>query len=171
MAKPPVTKKDKQGTSPLPETVSKFEAAVRATRHLADAYKPGLQALGEHSRHVEVPSDTQCEGSADIDKALFEAKQHLSNNRWDYCFSYNNKVYFVEVHSAHTGEVSTVLKKLQWLKDWLLEEGQEKINALKKANPPFIWIQSNGCHILKNAPQYRSLVVKGMMPVKQLILL
>lgn len=84
-------------------------------------------------------------------------------------FAYKGEVYFVEVHSANTSAVSVVLKKLQWLKDWLYQNAIE-VNKLKAKGNPFFWIQSNGFKILPGSSQYREIIQKGMKPVPKLVL-
>ena len=108
-----------------------FKTAVLATPDIAGCWRPGLQALlGEHRQKIDLSDHTLCEGSVDIDKSTADQGLYLRENRWDYVLGYEKQAYFVEVHSANTGEVSTVLKKLQWLKDWLLEHALE-INKIK----------------------------------------
>ena len=93
-----------------------------------------------------------------------------NENRWDYAIDYNGEVFFFEVHTANTSEVSTVLKKLSWLKDWLVQKAPE-INALKATTKtPFYWVQSNGYHILRNSCQERLVVQQGLKPISKLSL-
>ncbi len=143
---------------------SVIENAIRATPDIAYAYMPGLKALGSHSKKIVLSS--ACEGSADIDGAV--AKKYPAANRWDYAFGYKGKIHFVEVHSANTGEVSTVLRKLQWLKDWLNEQAPEMNKH--KGDPAFCWIQSGNFNILQNSPQYRLAQQKKILPIKNLTL-
>ena len=100
-------------------------------------------------------------GSIDIDSCT----THLypNDNRWDYAFSYNQKVYFAEVHAANTREVSVVLNKLTWLKKWLVHHAPH-INDIK-AQQPYFWIQSKGFAIIPNSPQYKMVVQKGLKPI------
>lgn len=156
---------------PIPFLMSKknnraFEEAVSATPHVQSCYKAGLQALGKHSEKVEVKDGAKCEGSLDIDVCTM----HLfpDANRWDYALCYDSEVHFVEVHSANTSEVAVVLRKLQWLKDWLHNHAP-KINKLKiTRGPAFYWIQSGNFNIPKNAPQLRIAAQKGIKPISKL---
>jgi len=146
------------------KAVLTFKQAVELTPDIEDSYQPGLTALGSYNDRISVANTSKIEGSVDIDKAT-EAK-YPSQNRWDFAFSYNTEVFFVEVHSANTSEVKTMLRKLQWLKDWLVQKAPE-INKLKAKNKtPYIWIQSKNFQILKNSPQYRSAVTNNIFPVK-----
>jgi hypothetical protein len=134
---------------------------------VATAYQVGLKGLGKHSTKIQLADTSLCEGSMDIDTAT--TALYPNDARWDYAFCYKSEVFFVEVHTANTREVSAVLKKLQWLKDWLVEHAPE-INKLKAAKTPFVWIQSNNFQIPKTSPQYRVMVQKGMKPIAKLVL-
>ncbi len=145
---------------------NKFKEAVESTEHVKNCYQDGLRALGAHRNKVELSDTSCCEGSVGIDACVLT--KFPINNRWDYTFSYKEEVFFVEVHSANTGEVSAVLKKLQWLKDWLNQHAPE-INKLKaKSKPAFYWLQSNGYHISKNSRQERLIVQEGLRPISKL---
>jgi hypothetical protein len=145
-----------------------FKTGVESTPDIANCYQSGLRGLGVHSHKIELSQTTLCSGSVDIDTCT--TTKYPQSNRWDYALCYNKEVFFVEVHGAKTDEVGTVLKKLQWLKDWLNEEAPE-INKLKaKSQTPFIWIQSNGFHILRNSKQYRQASQAGIKPIAKLVL-
>jgi hypothetical protein len=148
--------------------VNIFKTAVTNTEHTKNCYRNGLQALGTHKSKVTLTDPSCCEGSVEIDACL--VNKFPSNNRWDYSFSYKEEVFFVEVHSANTSEVSTVLRKLQWLKDWLNEHAPEINNLKATSKPPFYWLQSSGYHILRNSPQERLIVQKGLRPISKLTL-
>lgn len=145
-----------------------FKQAVEATPDLATSFKTGLTALGAYSSKVSVSHTNQLQGSVDIDTAT--TAKCPNDNRWDYAFAYKGEAFFIEVHSANTSEVSTVIKKLQWLKDWLHQQAPE-INKLKAKNlPHFYWIQSKSFAILKTSPQYRTAVQNKIMPIARLTL-
>ncbi len=136
-----------------------FKEAVEATANVSACYKAGLQALEkDHSKKIKTDT-TQLQGSLFIDDCL---KKIDGGNRWDYAFGYKNEVYFVEVHSANTSEVSTVVKKLNWLKNWLNHSAVE-INNLK-AKDCFHWIQSGKFDILKQSRQYKLAQQSGIFP-------
>lgn len=88
-----------------------FTSAVQATPLLEEALRPGLRALGSNSSKIRPNNSENCEGSVDIDTAV--RWRYPNSSRWDYAFGYDGTTYFVEVHSAKTDEVSSVLKKLQ----------------------------------------------------------
>ncbi len=142
-----------------------FKEAVEQTPDISNAYRTGLQALGSYSDKVSLGDARLCEGSVDIDAATVTI--YAQANRWDYCISYKGEAYFVEVHSANTGEVSTVLKKLSWLKKWL-HQNAPLISPRRAKSNPFYWIQSNGFHILPNSAQYRQVVQQRIKPISKL---
>lgn len=143
-----------------------FEKAVKVTKQISGSYQQGLQALGQYANKITLGDTRQCQGSVDIDSAL--RLFNPQDNRWDYCFCYKSEVLFVEVHSANTSEVSTVLRKLSWLKNWLNQQAPE-INKLKaKSIPPFYWIQSKGFDIPRTSRQFRQIVETGLKPVRGL---
>jgi len=138
-----------------------FKEAVESTPDIATGYKTGLIALGQYSNKVSVRDTRLLGGSVDIDACT--VAKYPDANRWDYALAYNHKVYFVEVHPAHTSQVSKMLEKLQWLKNWLIFNASE-INKLK-AEQPYYWIQSGGCDILKTSSQYRRIMQVNLKPV------
>lgn len=146
-----------------------FKAAVEKTPEVCNCYSTGKQAIAASDQNkCELKEPRKCGGSLFIDKCLHDQSLYDNNNRWDYAIDYNGEVYFMEVHSANTSEVSTVLKKLQWLKNWLIEKAPE-INRLR-ASAPFYWVQSNGYHILPNSSQERVVIQKGLKPISKLVL-
>jgi hypothetical protein len=143
-----------------------FKEAVEATPDIAECYEAGLGALGQYRNKVIAANTTLIQGSVDIDDCTVAI--YPNANRWDYAICYNGQVYFMEVHSANTSEVTAVIRKLQWLKDWLHQHAPE-INKLKAAEP-YYWVQSKNFQIPKNSPQYRAAVGNNILPVSKLIL-
>jgi hypothetical protein len=143
-----------------------FKEAVEVTPDVKNGFQSGLTALGRYKSKVLISDTRLLEGSIDIDSCT--TRKYPNDNRWDYACAYNKEVFFIEVHSANTREVKTVLKKLQWLKDWLTRKAPE-INKLKaKSKPPFYWIQSKGFAIIKTSPQYKSAESAGLKPIARL---
>ena len=138
-----------------------FKQAVEATPDVANGYQIGLGALGQYSNKINAANTRLFNGSIDIDACT--TKKYPNENRWDYALAYSQKVYFVEVHSATTSQVSIVLRKLQWLKDWLNLHAPE-INKLK-AQQPYYWIMSNNNRILKSSRQARQVAIAGLKPI------
>lgn len=147
----------------IPKT---FRQAVEETEEIKNGYQNGLKALGKYSNKVELGDTKKCEGSVAIDDCT--ESLYPQENRWDYVLGYKGNAYFVEIHSAHTSEVSVVLKKLQWLKDWLNSKAPE-IKKLQAKDKAFIWIQTNGYHI-PTSKQSKIIAKAGLKPVSKLIL-
>ena len=90
---------------------------------------------------------------------------YASTARWDYGLGYRppaarrEQAVWIEVHSATTGEVSAVLRKLQWLRDWLNNGAGRLKRMTDRADSDirFVWIASNGVNIPPNFPQARRL--------------
>lgn len=119
---------------------STFRAAVQATPSIASAYRPGIQALLPADRK-RLANAEHATGSVALDEAL--ADQHPNANRWDYGVGLpgekTERVLWLEVHHAASGEADRVLKKLQWLRSWLRNEAPR----LDRLPPIFIWLLSN----------------------------
>lgn len=143
-----------------------FKEAVENTVEIKNCLFPGLKALSGNSKKIILKNTTLCEGSVDIDQCL--SKVYPQSNRWDYCFAYDGEVFFVEVHSAITSEVSTVLNKLAWLKMWLNENAPELDKLKAKSKSPYYWIQSSGFNILPQSKQFRLAVQAGIKPIARL---
>jgi len=92
----------------------------------------------------------------------------VSGARWDYGIGVQKSdggaiAVWVEVHPAKTSEVDTVIKKLQWLKQWL----RERAPLLNQMTPPdaFYWVATSGVNILPDSSQARLLAThKIRMP-------
>lgn len=148
--------------------VSLFAAAVDATPDVAGHLKPGLRAFGGYSALIRLGTPGDCTSSVEIDEATRE--KYPDATRWDYAFDYRNEVFYVEVHSAETGEVSRMLRKLQWLRDWL-HAAAPRINALTaKSRPAFYWVQSGRYSILPGSSQERKIIQLGLKPVSAVVL-
>ena len=143
-----------------------LEAAANLTSVIAGQSKPGLQALGANSRFISLADTRKCTRSLDIDVALATTKPH--DSRWDYIIEYNNYLYFVEVHPASTSEVERILKKLDWLKEWLLTV--PTINTLPKGAIPFRWAVTGKYAILSGSSQARKLAQAGLKVEKPVFL-
>lgn len=143
-----------------------FKQAVKATKDVENCYETGLKAFGAYSSRISVADTSKLEGSVNIDNCT--TAKYPNANRWDYGLSYKGEVFFVEVHSAITSEVSTVLRKFQWLKAWLHGSAPNINNMKAKTKNPFVWIQSKNFQIPKNTPQYRAAVKEGLLPVRKL---
>lgn len=148
-----------------------FKEAVESTADVKLCYHKGIQAL-EHRHRMKIQfSDTsQCNGSLFIDKCVTDQKKYPQANTWDYAVAYKGEVFFVEVHSANTSEVRTVLRKLEWLKMWLRDHAPEIEKLKAKSKFPFYWIQSDRFDIAPNSAQLREAIQKKLKPIPKLTL-
>ena len=89
-----------------------FTDAVQSIPEIANCLRNGLQALGGHSRKIEVRSTRDLAGSVDIEIPV--SKNFYPNaHRWDYVFGYKERIYYVEVHPAdNTRKVGEITAKL-----------------------------------------------------------
>lgn len=139
---------------------SGFQKAVEETPDISSGYRPGVQALKKSDRGAVTAADTWfIDGSVDIDT---EVKDKYPNaNRWDYVIGYSGKACYVEVHPAYTSEVSTIEKKLQWLKSWLKEKAP-MLDAIPKTAPAFVWVQTGKAGIIPQSSQAKRLAASGI---------
>ena len=146
-----------------------FEQAVEAAPHPVNGeFCEGKQALENNHRRLVTCGDTRrLTGSIDLDAAL--RRQRPNDPRWDYGLGYKptsapEHAIWVEVHSAKTSEVSPVLRKLQWLKDWLNGEAEHLRRLTDRASGDirYVWIASGKNKIPSNSPQARKLNQSGL---------
>ena len=94
---------------------SAFQVAIENTEEVKNGFCVGKQAIKNTDRSKVVADDNnKLQGSLDIDsqvKAIYP-----NEPRWDYALSYDDKIYFFEVHPAETFEVTQVVNKVNWLK-------------------------------------------------------
>ena len=151
-------------------------AVASAATPLKQAFKHGKQALGSHAGLVTCTANTRITGSVEVDNTL--RRQYPNENRWDYGLGYSPPgsekefAVWIEVHSAYTSEVSVVLRKLSWLKIYLATNASELWAMTPQAGKPcvgFVWIATNGNHILPNTSQARQLALSAIgKPVSRL---
>jgi hypothetical protein len=137
---------------------------------LTAALKPGLGAIEESHRKHFVCRDAQntrnIRQSAHLDN--FFRNEYPNDNRWDYLVIYSHKTsaiyFYVEVHSGRTRDVSLVLKKLEWLK-------QTIVNRIDiRPQNRFVWILANGNKIIKQSPQAKLLAKSPLIVTSVLYL-
>ena len=141
----------------------KFREAVEIIPSLGQAWQTGLSALRSVDRERIRAEDTRrLKGSVDLDSTL---QSTLPNDpRWDYAIGYQHTnlraeaVYWVEVHPASDGEIKVVLKKLEWLKQWLRETAP-RLNSMRRE---FIWISSGKTSLTLTAPQQKQFALQGL---------
>ena len=147
-------------TEVLPK--SRLQEAVKGIGGLDKHFEKGLGAVkGEYRNRITAEEPRFFNGSLDIDKA--KSKAEPTANRWDYAIEYNGEVFFVEIHPGSTRDVSIILKKLEWLKQWLKNEAKA-IDMLKtKRATPYFWIHTGACRILKQSSKGKQLAQRGII--------
>lgn len=146
-------------------SAKKRNAPHEAFRDAVASCKPlqlhdGLQAVkkGEGKDRISPKDTARLLGSVNIDDDC--RGTHPNDNRWDYAIGYDRNgqaiVYFIEVHSAETTEVSTVEKKFLWLLDFLAADKHRQLKALPAE---FLWVASGRVNIPPHLPQYKKLHV------------
>lgn len=145
-----------------------FQIAVENTEEVKNGFCRGKQAIKRAYRvKVNAANNDKLQGSLDIDLQVKEL--YPNEPRWDYALSYDDKIYFFEVHPAETSEVENVVNKVKWLKNWLKTKATE-INKLPKAEHPYTWIQSGRYAILPTAREKMRLSVYGITTANKLSL-
>ncbi|MDB6132763.1 MAG: uncharacterized protein JWM59_1006 [Verrucomicrobiales bacterium] len=133
--------KSKKSQVPAQGSRKTFKAAVMAVPDMAGNFRNGVQALAE-SHRKGLKNMQLATGSLDLDAAL--AASRPNDHRWDYGiglpFSAGaEKVLWLEVHYAASGETERVIKKLTALKSWL-QSNAEALQALPRI---YVWQLSN----------------------------
>ena len=152
--------------------MSFHNATQQCRAEVGAAYRPGKQALiAAHARQIQCGDEHRILGSIDLDAALAPLPAFAQLSRWDYGIGYRPPLQqkevavWVEVHSASTGEVGAVLRKLAWLKNFLKSECVPLWNLTHEAAKhfdQFIWVASGAVHINKNSKQARQLSAAGL---------
>jgi hypothetical protein len=141
-----------------------FEADVKETPHLNDAFRAGLQALGSKSSKVSLERGVTLVGSVDIDSALVSISQYANANRWDYAVAESTTngdvIHWIEIHPASEGEVESVLAKHDWLKNWLA--GDATRLDYRNERRKFVWIASGKTRITPTGSGARKLAKRGV---------
>jgi len=139
-----------------------FQEAVVATEGLADAYRPGLQALRRADRdRIRCSSSRNLTGSVNLDEAL--SPSHPNDPRWDYGIGvrkprHSEIVVWIEVHSASSHHIQDVLDKLAWLKQWLVSSAP-RLNEMRKE---YVWVASGSVRLPRHSQQRRRLAAQGI---------
>lgn len=143
-----------------------FKASVAETPHLEKGWKPGLQALRAEDRpHIEPEDTRQLRGSVDIDTALAQSEPNA--NRWDFAIGYQHSdrrkevIYWTELHTASDSEVKVVIRKAQWLLNWLGNDGK-RLNQFER---DIVWVSSGPTTFTLTSPQRKQMSAAGLMHV------
>ncbi|NMC21244.1 MAG: hypothetical protein GYA33_12590 [Thermogutta sp.] len=141
-----------------------FEQAVRACPLLRSLYQRGLAALGSHSGCVSCNDPRRLTGSVDLDGAT--QKAFPDSPRWDYGIGFRppkgkEVALWIEIHPASSTHVDEVLKKLNWLRDWLDKNAKALQNLTKQGG--YYWIAPDGrIAVTPNSPQAKRLAKEGL---------
>jgi hypothetical protein len=143
-----------------------FKTAVAETPHLKDSFREGLQALrAEDKEHIEVEDPRKLAGSVDVDTAL--QKDEPQANRWDFAIAYQHTnrrqefIYWTELHTASDSQVKVVIKKAQWLINWLKKGGQ----PLADFERDILWVSSGKTSFNLTGYQQKQMAAAGLRHV------
>lgn len=144
---------------------------VKGIESIKHCFKQNLDAIP--SKDKKVITGTGFCGSVHLDECQSGTRPQ-GQKRWDYIICHDKKLYFVEVHSPDTGEVSVVIKKAEMLKDFLNGKGATLKQMQAKA--PFFWVGSHGSNFdireggkrIDTATFNRNLSKKGIRYVSRL---
>lgn len=153
----------------MPERDSRFQKAVAECLDLT--LRDGLQAVSSANKERIRPKDTRSvTGSVNIDEDLKE--KFPTENRWDYAVGYrvsdaDEKVFFIEVHSAETSQISCVVQKAEHLKKW----AESNAPALWNMTIPreIHWIASGRYDLRLNDSYRRRLALAGVSSPKKFL--
>lgn len=140
-----------------------FKTAVEQTKHLETAWKAGLQALRAEDRlHIDPQDPRRLRGSLDVDAAWHQLDPQ--GNRWDFGIAYQHTnrteecVYWVETHTASDSQVKKVIKKAQWLLNWLKTGGRK----LAQFEREILWVSSGATSFTLTSPQKKQMALAGL---------
>lgn len=143
-----------------------FKKAVGKIPRLKNAWCAGLQALRPEDRpHIEAEDPRKLTGSVDIDKAY--QKLMPQDNRWDFGIAFQHSdrkeevVYWVELHTASDSQVKVVIKKAEWLLQWLKTQGKHLAGFEKE----IIWVSSGATAFTRSSPQKKLMAQAGLQHV------
>jgi hypothetical protein len=143
-----------------------FKQAVEKSPHLHQAWCVGLQALRpEDKPHIQAEDPRKLTGSVDVDTAY--QKVVPQSNRWDFGIAYQHTninqevIYWVELHTASDSEVKVVIKKAQWLLEWLANEGR----LLAGFERDIVWISSGPTTFTLSSTQKKRMAASGLKHV------
>ena len=144
-----------------------FKEAITKCKEIADAFQPGLKALGAESCYIKANNPKLIDGSVNIDKCLKSRYPHAS--RWDYAIGYNLNAYFVEIHPADTSNVDEMIRKVWWLRKWLSESATD-LQLLHKCKV-FHWIPTGRVRILKGSTHYKKIAKNNLVITDKIMVL
>ena len=136
---------------------------------IQDHLRKGLRGIKNVDRHrVHCSNTRRLRGSVDLDGAL--RLSHPNDPRWDYAIGItanlgSEVVIWLEVHPASSRHVDEVLRKLQWLRNWLTDSAP----TLKGLRGHFHWVATGTVAFRRGSREEKRIAEKGLrFPVKQL---
>lgn len=142
-----------------------FKEAVERTPDIQNGYRIGLKALkGKDAGCVTAENTRMVDGSVDVDACTRDL--YPNEARWDYVVGYRGCAYFLEVHPAHTCNVKEMIKKAEWLRNWLTMQAPA-LKTLQNGKSLY-WVPSGKHNILPNSPQSRMLAQSHILLVGKL---
>jgi hypothetical protein len=146
----------------------RFRQAVAATPSVQGHYHSGLRALpaGDAAR-IRCPNPRRLTGSVNVDRALQPTQP--SAPRWDYGIGFRRGskeiAVWVEVHPASSTSIAEMLRKLEWLRNWL---DTEALELKKLTEGDYHWISTDATiAITPNSPQAKKLAGLGLRGPKR----
>jgi hypothetical protein len=147
----------------MSQSKKNFHQKVESIPALVGHWKEGLQALRpEDKPHIEAEDTRKLRGSVDVDKAY--QKLAPQDNRWDFAIAYQHSnrtdefVYWVELHTASDSQIKVVIKKAQWLLDWLRNEGKPVADLEKSV----VWVSSGHTSFTRGSSQMKQIAQAGL---------
>jgi hypothetical protein len=132
--------------------------------------REGLQALEARDRRCIVSVGVNLTASINVDAHFAETEAR--SNRWDYGIGYESDgkhfAIWVEPHSAtSTHEITTMIRKFEWLKDKLATEPFVELqrlttNTRENGLRQFWWVTTGKISIRRDTPQAKRLAASGI---------
>lgn len=142
----------------------RFREAV-ANSEVRGSYCSGLQALTERDRNrLSCQNPRKISGSLNLDATL--AQIYPNAPRWDYGIGIRktvskDKAIWIEVHPGDANQVSKIIEKLTWLKNWLGNNARDLL-TITEGDYPYIWVASGRVSFQKTSPQAKRLAKEGI---------
>ena len=154
----------------------RFKEAVQAiSGEVGKGYGKGIERLATSDKKlISCNTPQRLTGSLNLDKALERDKRHANKNRWDYAIGYKSpqeteRAIWIEIHTISEKEVSTLIKKHDWLKDWLNSDGEslKKITTKQNSTYSYFWLSGRGVRISRSSSSFRRLSKRGIQLAKK----
>lgn len=138
-----------------------FPEAVEACPPMRLHLRNGLGALESNRARVTIKDTRKISGSVNIETA--QRRASAQNHTWDYGIGVrdlpDDLVVWLEVHSANSLHVQSVIDKL----DSLLEFLQRHAPHFNEMPQFFVWLATRGVYIAPNSKERRLLNARGLL--------